>query len=117
MARDQITRKRVTTKAVVQERRTGRVHPGSAVNSSAWMGRGGGEVEAGYPGFRPAETGHGPEDQLLVQLGGAATECATDQVGVAGLEVVRSEHPPDHDPGTESWGEASMRACMRSAKR
>ena len=73
----------------VREGGAGGVHPGRSVHSSAGVGGGGAEVEAGYAGLGPAQTGHGAEDQLLVQLGGAAVDGAADQVRVAALELAR----------------------------
>ena len=62
--------------------------------------------------------GHRPEDQLLVQLGGAAVDRAADQVGVAGLQLARAEHPAGQDPGAEARARAARSAaCIRSANR
>jgi hypothetical protein len=46
-----------------------------------------GEKESIDGSRRPTETGRGPEDQLLVELGGAAVDGSGDQAGIDRLEV------------------------------
>ena len=53
------------------------------VDASAGVGRGRAEVEAGDAGLGATEAWHRPEDQLLLELGGAAVDGTADQVGVA----------------------------------
>ena len=52
-----------------------------------------------------AQAGDRAEDQLLVQLRGAAVDGAADEVLVAGLEVVRTQDAASQDPGAETGGE------------
>ena len=76
------------------------------------QGRGRRRGPAGAP-----EPGDRTEDQLLVQLGGAAVDGAADQVGVAALQLdglrMRRSRTRAPKPGAST----SNRACIRSAKR
>ncbi len=74
------------------------------MDPTAGMGGRGGEVEPADPGLGAPPPGNGPEDQLLVELGGAAVDRSPDQVGVAGLELTWTEHPPGEHPLAEAGG-------------
>ena len=52
------------------------------------------------------------EDELLVQLGGAAVDRAADQVGVAGLELVRAERRGGSGRGSRSPGASRSIRCL-----
>jgi hypothetical protein len=64
---------------------TGRVGATGAVDTAAGVRGRGSQIQAMDRGFGPAQTRDGPEDQLLVQCGGAAVEGSADEVGVAVL--------------------------------
>jgi hypothetical protein len=51
------------------------------------MRRAAGEKEPIDGSHRPTETRHGPEDQLLVELGSAAVDRSSEQTGIERLEV------------------------------
>ena len=91
--------------------------PQRAVDAAAGVRGGRAEVEAGDPGLGPAEPGDRAEDQLLVQLGGAAVDRAADEVGVAGLELARPEDPRASTRDPKPGASRSIRACIRSANR
>src|SRR5690606_20154533 len=63
------------------------------------------QVDAPDRCLRPAQARDGPEDQLLVQLRGAAVDRAADQVGVALLELTWAEDTTPADPRAEAGGE------------
>ena len=75
----------------MRQRRPGGVGPRRSVHSSSRMGGGGGQEEPADGRLRTREPGHGAEDELLVQLRGAAVERAAHEVGVRGLG--RAETP------------------------
>ena len=87
-------------------RRGRRSMPGGAVHAAARVRRRRAEVQAGDPRLGAAQPGHRPEDQLLVQLGGAAVDRAADQVGVARLELARAQHAAGAGRATRSRGPA-----------
>ena len=90
----------------MKERRAGGVHAAGTVDAAAGVGGGGGEVETGQSGRGPAAHGRdGAEDQLLVQLGGAAVDGSPDEVGVARFELARPEDAPGGDAGPEAGRE------------
>ena len=79
---------------------SGGVGAAGAVDAAAGVRGCGSQIQAVDGGFGPAETWDGPEDQLLVQCGGAAVEGSADEVGVAVLQV--------------GWGQdAAGRGCGR----
>ncbi len=84
----------------------GGVHAGGAVHATSGVGGGGPEVKPPDRGLGPAEAGDRPEDQLLVELGGAAVERAAQQVGVEPLHLPGTEHPAGEDPAAEAGGVA-----------
>ena len=77
--------------------------PQAAVYAAAWVRGGGSQVQAVDEGFGPAETRDGPEDQLLVQCGGAAVEGSADEVGVAVLQVGWGQDAAGQDAVGEPW--------------
>src|SRR5215218_1010854 len=89
------------TQPIVGERSTGGVHARSPVDASTRVRRRRPEVEAADAGLGAAEAGDRPEDQLLVELRRTTVDGTAVQVGVAGLELVRAEHPPGQDPRAE----------------
>src|SRR5687767_4132990 len=78
---------------------------GTAVHASAGVSRGRRQIEAPDGSLGPAEPGDGPEDQLLVQLRGAAVERPAAQVLVRRLEVGRLPAAPLPDEAAEAGSE------------
>src|SRR5207248_8077602 len=60
----------------------GGVGAAAAVDAAAGVGRGRPEVQAPHRRLGPGQPGDGAEDQLLVELGGAAVDRPAHQVGV-----------------------------------
>ena len=87
---------------VVGERGSGGVGAAGAVHSAAGVCGGGAEIEPADGGSGPAEAGDGPEDELLVECGGACVEGAADEVGVAVVQVGWGEDPAGQDAVGES---------------
>ena len=72
------------------------------MHSPTWVRRAAGEEEPIDGGRCPAETGRGPKDQLLMELGGATVDRSGQQAGIGRLEVAwRLDGTPD-DQLTES---------------
>src|SRR5579875_2129593 len=74
--------------AVAIQRGGGGVRAARTGHAAARMRRRAGQEQPVDRGGGPAEAGYRPEDQLLVQLRGAAVDRAGDQVRVAPFEVV-----------------------------
>ncbi|PSK65483.1 hypothetical protein B0E53_02540 [Micromonospora sp. MH33] len=74
------------------------MHPAAGVRAGA------AQIEPANRGLRPAEAGQRPEDQLLVELGGAAVDRPTDKVAIGGHEVAGRLHHPVQHPVPEAGG-------------
>lgn len=92
------------------------VGTGGAVHTTAGVGSGGGQVQAGDGGLGASGAGQGPEEGLLVQGGGAAVDGAADQVAVQELQCrgarTRRARISERKPGAKRSAWRSMRSAM-----
>ena len=89
----------------MRERDPRGIRPARPMYAASGMGARGREVEAPNRCLRTSEAGHGPEDELLVQLRRAGADRAADEVGVPGLEIAGAHHVTSPHDRTEAGRE------------
>jgi hypothetical protein len=73
--------------AVTGQRRPCRVAAAHPVHSATGMCAGAAQIQVFNRSLRPPKTWRGPEDQLLVQLGGTTVDGAAVQICITGLQI------------------------------
>ena len=91
-----------STNSVVGDGDACRVRSAGAVHSPAGMRARRREVEAANRRLGPAQTGDGPEHELLVELRGAGTDRAAREVRIARFEIGGTHHVTPAHARTES---------------